>query len=85
MGLKAEQFENKNSNFDKVKHSVIENDGYVEVTKRTVTLTSETASARPMMALRLQNLKLPVTGDGFVLGEVTDIKGDRQRNKRFRR
>lgn len=72
MGLKAEQFENKNSNFDKVTF-VIENDGYVEVTKRTVTLTSETAS-KPYDGTPLTRPNVTVTGDGFVLGEVTDIK-----------
>lgn len=72
MGLKAEQFENKNSNFDKVTF-VIENDGYVEVTKRTVTLTSETAS-KTYDGTPLTKPEVTVTGDGFVLGEVTDIK-----------
>ena len=41
MGLKAEQFENKNSNFDKVTF-VIEEDGYVEVTKRPLYLRADT-------------------------------------------
>ena len=72
MGLKAEQFENKNSNFDKVTF-VIENDGYVEVTKRTVTLTSETAS-KTYDGTPLTKPEVTVTGDGFVPGEVTDIK-----------
>lgn len=72
MGLKAEQFENKNSNFDKVTF-VIENDGYVEVTKRTVTLTSETAS-KTYDGTPLTRPVVTVTGDGFVDGEVTDIK-----------
>lgn len=72
MGLKAEQFENKNSNFDKVTF-VIENDGYVEVTKRTVTLTSETVS-KTYDGTPLTKPEVTVTGDGFVLGEVTDIK-----------
>lgn len=72
MGLKAEQFENKNSNFDKVTF-VIENDGYVEVTPRTVTLTSETAS-KPYDGTALTKPEVTVTGDGFVTGEVTDIK-----------
>ena len=72
MGLKAEQFENKNSNFDKVTF-VIENDGYVEVTKRPVTLTSETAS-KPYDGTALTKPEVTVTGDGFVDGEVTDIK-----------
>ena len=41
MGLKAEQFENKNSNFDRVEF-VIEEDGYVEVTKRPLYLRADT-------------------------------------------
>lgn len=72
MGLKAEQFENKNSNFDKVTF-VIENDGYVEVTPRTVTLTSETAS-KTYDGTPLTKPEVTVTGDGFVTGEVTNIK-----------
>ena len=72
MGLKAEQFENKNSNFDKVTF-VIENDGYVEVTPRPVTLTSETAS-KTYDGTPLTRPEVTVTGDGFVDGEVTDIK-----------
>lgn len=72
MGLKAEQFENKNSNFDKVTF-VIENDGYVEVTPRPVTLTSETAS-KTYDGTPLTKPEVTVTGDGFVPGEVTDIK-----------
>ena len=72
MGLNAHQFENKNSNFKNVTF-VIENDGYVEVTKRTVTLTSETAS-KPYDGTPLTKPEVTVTGDGFVDGEVTDIK-----------
>ena len=72
MGLNAHQFENKNSNFKNVTF-VIENDGYVEVTKRTVTLTSETAS-KPYDGTALTKPEVTVTGDGFVDGEVTDIK-----------
>lgn len=72
MGLKAEQFENKNSNFNKVTF-VIENDGYVEVTPRPVTLTSETAS-KTYDGTALTKPEVTVTGDGFVPGEVTDIK-----------
>ena len=41
MGLKAEQFENKNSNFDRVEF-VIEEDGCVEVTKRPLYLRADT-------------------------------------------
>lgn len=71
MGLKAEQFENKNSNFDNVTF-FIENDGYVEVTPRPVTLTSETAS-KPYDGDPLTRPVVTVTGDGFVDGEATAI------------
>ena len=71
MGLKAEQFENKNSNFDNVTF-VIENDGYVEVTPRPVTLTSETAS-KTYDGTPLTRPNVTVTGDGFVPGEVGNI------------
>ena len=45
----------------------------LKVTKRTVTLTSETAS-KPYDGDPLTRPVVTVTGDGFVLGEVTDIK-----------
>ena len=45
----------------------------LKVTKRTVTLTSETAS-KTYDGTPLTKPEVTVTGDGFVLGEVTDIK-----------
>mgnify|MGYP004613824121 CR=1 FL=1 len=44
-----------------------------EITKRKVTLTSETAS-KPYDGTALTKPKVTVTGDGFVAGEVTEIK-----------
>ncbi len=55
----------------------------LKVTKRTVTLTSETAS-KPYDGDPLTRPEVTIGGMGFVPGEVTDIKGNRQRNKRFR-
>lgn len=45
----------------------------LKVTPRTVTLTSETAS-KPYDGTALTKPEVTVTGDGFVPGEVTDIK-----------
>ena len=45
----------------------------LKVTPRPVTLTSETAS-KPYDGTPLTKPEVTVTGDGFVLGEVTDIK-----------
>lgn len=45
----------------------------LKVTPRTVTLTSETAS-KPYDGTALTKPEVTVTGDGFVDGEVTDIK-----------
>ena len=45
----------------------------LKVTPRTVTLTSETAS-KTYDGTPLTKPEVTVTGDGFVLGEVTDIK-----------
>ena len=45
----------------------------LKVTPRPVTLTSETAS-KPYDGTPLTRPNVTVTGDGFVLGEVTDIK-----------
>ena len=45
----------------------------LKVTPRTVTLTSETAS-KPYDGTALTKPEVTVTGDGFVTGEVTDIK-----------
>ena len=71
MELKPENFENKNNNFSNVKF-VIE-DGQLVINKRPVTLTSEGGS-KPYDGTPLTKPIVTVTGDGFVAGEVTDIK-----------
>lgn len=48
-------------------------DGKLTITPRSVTLTSETAS-KPYDGTALTKPEVTVTGDGFVAGEVTDIK-----------
>ena len=48
-------------------------DGKLTINKRTVTLTSETAS-KPYDGMPLEKPNVAVTGDGFVNGEVTDVR-----------
>ena len=48
-------------------------DGKLTINKRTVTLTSETAS-KPYDGTPLTKPDVTVGGDGFVTGEVTDVK-----------
>ena len=73
MGLTADQFHNKdNGNFTNVTF-VVEKDGYVKINPRAVTLTSETAG-KTYDGTALQKPIVTVTGEGFVAGEVTDIK-----------
>ena len=70
MGLTAEYFTNISDNFTNV--TFVVTDGYVKINPRAVTLTSETAS-KPYDGTPLT--KPNVTGgEGFVAGEVTDIK-----------
>ena len=71
MGLKAEQFSNNNENFKKV--TFVVEDGSLTIRKRSVVLTSETAS-KEYDGTALTKPVVAVTGDGFVAGEVTDIK-----------
>ena len=71
MGLKAADFTNNNANFTKV-NFVIE-DGKLVINKRKVTLTSETASKK-YDGEALTKPDVTVTGDGFVDGEVSEIK-----------
>lgn len=71
MGLTAEKFTNISDNFSSVRFEVV-TDGSLTISKRKVTLTSETAS-KPYDGTPLT--KPNVTGgDGFVAGEVTDIR-----------
>ena len=70
MGLKEAQFTNKNENFTSVVFVVT--DGKLEITPRQVTLTSESAS-KPYDGTALTRPDV-TGGDGFVAGEVTDIR-----------
>ena len=71
MGLTADSFVNNNNNFKNV--TFVVEDGSLTITPRPVTLTSETAS-KPYDGTALTKPEVTVTGDGFVDGEVTDIK-----------
>ena len=71
MGLTESQFTNTSKNFTNVKFEVT--DGYVKITPREVTLTSATDS-KVYDGEPLTNDKVAVGGDGFVAGEVTEIK-----------
>ena len=71
MELKPEDFTNNNTNFAEVKFVIV--DGKLEISKRSVKLTSETAS-KPYDGTALTKPEVAVGGDGFVAGEVTELK-----------
>ena len=71
MGLTAADFKNTNENFSKV--TFIVTDGSLTIIPRKVTLTSESAT-KEYDGTPLTKDEVTVTGDGFVDGEVTDIK-----------
>ena len=74
MGLKPEQFTNTSNNFTNVEFVV--EDGQIVITPRPVTLTSETAS-KTYDGTPLTRPNVTVStgeNEGFVEGEVTDIK-----------
>ena len=71
MGLEDSDFTNISDNFSKV--TFVVTDGYVKINPRTVTLTSETAG-KTYDGTALTKPEVAVGGDGFVDGEVTDIK-----------
>ena len=74
MELTAEDFTNKSKNFSKV--TFVVTDGYVKITPRPVTLTSETAS-KTYDGTPLTRPNVTVStgeNEGFVEGEVSDIK-----------
>ncbi len=71
MELTAEHFTNKSKNFSNV--TFVVTDGYVKINPRSVTLTSETAS-KEYDGTPLTKPDVTIGGDGFVAGEVTDIK-----------
>ena len=71
MGLKPEQFTNTSNNFTNVEFVV--EDGQIVITPRAVTLTSETAS-KTYDGTALEKPVVTVGGDGFVEGQVKEIK-----------
>ena len=71
MKLTAEHFTNKSDNFSKV--TFVVTDGYVKITPRAVTLTSETAG-KTYDGTALEKPVVTVGGDGFVEGQVKEIK-----------
>lgn len=71
MKLTAEDFTNKSNNFTNV--TFVVTDGYVKITPRAVTLTSETAG-KTYDGTALENPVVTVGGDGFVEGQVKEIK-----------
>ena len=73
MGLNKSQFKNKNNNFSDSNVEFVVNDGKLEINKRVVTLTSESGS-KTYDGTPLTKPDVTVTGDGFVAGEVSDIK-----------
>ena len=73
MGLNKSQFKNKNNNFSDSNVEFVVNDGQLEIKKRVVTLTSEGGS-KVYDGTPLTKPDVTIGGDGFVAGEVTDIK-----------
>ena len=73
MGLKESDFRNTSKNFTNVEFKV--EDGSLAIAKRSVLLRSETAS-KTYDGTALTKPDVTVTGDGFVDGEVSDIKAN---------
>ena len=71
MKLTAEDFTNKSKNFTNV--TFVVTDGYVKITPRAVTLASETAG-KTYDGTALEKPVVTVGGDGFVEGQVKEIK-----------
>ena len=71
MRLTAEDFTNKSDNFSKV--TFVVTDGYVKINPRAVKLTSETAG-KTYDGTALEKPVVTVGGDGFVEGQVKEIK-----------
>ena len=71
MGLTPEQFENTNPNFENV--TFIVTDGKLTITPRSVKLTSVEAE-KVYDGTPLTRPDVTVKGDGFVAGEVSDIR-----------
>ncbi len=90
MGLQAEQFTNTNTNFTNVEF-VVEEDGKLTIEKRTVTLTSGSAS-KQYDGTPLTKDEVKVTGDGFadgegatydVTGTITNVADNNPNNNTF--
>ena len=90
MGLNAEQFTNTNTNFTNVEF-VVEEDGKLTIEKRTVTLTSGSAS-KQYDGTPLTKDEVKVTGDGFadgegatydVTGAITNVAENKLNNNTF--
>lgn len=64
---------NEGANFKADNYEITTTEGKLTITKRSVTLTSETAN-KVYDGTPLTKPEVTVTGDGFVTGEVTDIK-----------
>ena len=73
MGLNKSQFKNKNNNFSDSNVEFVVNDGKLEIEKRVVTLTSEGGS-KVYDGTALTKPDVTIGGDGFVAGEVSDVK-----------
>ena len=71
MELTAENFTNISDNFTNV--TFVVTDGYVKINPRAVTLTSETAG-KTYDGTALEKPVVTVGGDGFVEGQVKEIK-----------
>ncbi len=72
MHLDASQFQNTNKNFKSVTF-IVKQDGQLTITPRTVKLTSAT-DEKVYDGQPLTCPDVAVTGDGFVAGEVSDIR-----------
>ena len=66
-------FFNRGTNFKESNYDIQKNEGKLSITKRNVVLTSETAS-KPYDGTPLTKPYVTIGGDGFVAGEVSDIK-----------
>ena len=71
MHLDASQFQNTNKNFKSVTF-IVEQDGQLTITPRTVNLSSESGN-KPYDGTPLTRPNVTVEGDGFVDGEVNGI------------
>ncbi len=73
MGLAAEDFTITGSDLEKYSINIQVTDGSLVIQKRTVTLTSLGAT-KAYDGIALTEPKVDITGDGFVDGEVSDVR-----------